>query len=291
MGRKREQTTDETAFASYLKEQEAAKHTIDSCLAAHRLFFQLYSEITPENLQGFKEYLIQNYKASTVNTRIYGINRFLAYYQDTDGHCGTLVRNDIRESGFRLNIIQKQNLPFLDNIISREDYEKLRDGLRRDRDMIWYFAVRFLACTGARISELIQIKREHICLGYMDLYTKGGKIRRIYLPKGLCREANQWMEKTQIGSGFLFRNRRGEAVSSRWISSQLKKRAAQYGIPEETVYPHSFRHRFAKNFLEKCSDIALLADLMGHESIETTRIYLTKSSHEQREIIDKVVTW
>ena len=57
------------------------------------------------------------------------------------------------------------------------------------------------------------------------------------------------------------------------------------------VYPHSFRHRFAKNFIEKCNDIALLADLMGHDSIETTRIYLRRTYEEQREIIDKVITW
>lgn len=57
------------------------------------------------------------------------------------------------------------------------------------------------------------------------------------------------------------------------------------------MYPHSFRHRYAKNFLEKFNDIALLADLMGHKSIETTRIYLRRSSLEQQEIVDKVITW
>ena len=77
----------------------------------------------------------------------------------------------------------------------------------------------------------------------------------------------------------------------RGISSQLKTLAIRCQIPPETVYPHSFRHRFAKNFLEKFNDISLLADLMGHESIETTRIYLTKSTQEQRELIDKIVTW
>lgn len=71
----------------------------------------------------------------------------------------------------------------------------------------------------------------------------------------------------------------------------LKAAARKYRIPEETVYPHSFRHRFAKNFLAQFNDIALLADLMGHESIETTRIYLTKSCEEQRALIDRIVTW
>lgn len=75
------------------------------------------------------------------------------------------------------------------------------------------------------------------------------------------------------------------------ISHKIADRFAKYGLNEKVVYPHSFRHRFAKNFLEKFNDISLLADLMGHESIETTRIYLRRSSAEQQEIVDKVITW
>lgn len=255
MGQRKKPKEPEEEFILYLKEHGASEHTVDSCLAALRLFFRLYGEISAENLDAFRRYLMEHYKISTVNSRIYGINRFLAYCSECKNSYETSGKWTLPEKNFRLGVIRSQNPPFLDNIISEKDYEKLRDNLKKDRDMKWYFAVRFLACTGARVSELIQIKREHIQLGYMDLYTKGG------------------------------------AVSPRWINSQLKLRARQYGIPEETVYPHSFRHRFAKNFLARCNDIALLADLMGHESIETTRIYLTKSSQEQREIIDSIVTW
>ena len=92
-------------------------------------------------------------------------------------------------------------------------------------------------------------------------------------------------------AGYLFLNRFGERITTRGISQQLKNYASIYGLNTKVVYPHSFRHRFAKNFLEKYNDIALLADLMGHESIETTRIYLRKSSWEQQAIVDKVVTW
>ena len=77
----------------------------------------------------------------------------------------------------------------------------------------------------------------------------------------------------------------------RGISQQLKNYAEKYGLDKKVVYPHSFRHRYAKNFLEKYNDIALLADLMGHESIETTRIYLRRTASEQQELVDKIVTW
>ena len=92
-------------------------------------------------------------------------------------------------------------------------------------------------------------------------------------------------------SGYLFLNRFNERITTRGIAQQLKNYARKYGISEKVVYPHSFRHCYAKNFLEKYSDIALLADLMGHESIETTRIYLRRTAREQQEIVDTVVTW
>ena len=75
------------------------------------------------------------------------------------------------------------------------------------------------------------------------------------------------------------------------IAIQLKRFAKLYGLNKQVVYPHSFRHRFAKNFLERYNDIALLADLMGHESIETTRIYLRRTSTEQQQLVDKIVNW
>lgn len=90
---------------------------------------------------------------------------------------------------------------------------------------------------------------------------------------------------------YLFLNSSGKRITPRGIADRLKFFADKYGIDRDVIYPHSFRHRYAKNFLEKFSDIALLADLMGHESIETTRIYLRRTSLEQQEIVNKIVTW
>lgn len=91
--------------------------------------------------------------------------------------------------------------------------------------------------------------------------------------------------------GSLFLNRFEDPISASGIRNQLKNFAFRYHIDPEVMYPHSFRHRFAKNFIEKCGDIALLSDLLGHESIETTRIYLRRSSSEQYRIVNKVVDW
>lgn len=148
-----------------------------------------------------------------------------------------------------------------------------------------------MAATGARVSELIQIKVEHVNVGYFDLYSKGGKTRRLFIPKALRTEAQQWLTDIKRETGYVFLNRFGERITTRGISQQLKNYAEKYGLNPKVVYPHSFRHRYAKNFLEKFNDISLLADLMGHESIETTRIYLRRSSTEQQEIVDKIITW
>lgn len=148
-----------------------------------------------------------------------------------------------------------------------------------------------MAATGARVSELIQIKVEHVKLGYLDLYSKGGKLRRIYIPEKLKQEASLWLTENSRDSGFIFLNKDGNLITTRGISGQLKKFAKKYNLNPAVVYPHSFRHRFAKNFIEHYNDIAFLADLMGHESIETTRIYLRKTATEQRELVDKIIDW
>ena len=100
------------------------------------------------------------------------------------------------------------------------------------------------------------------------------------------------MRSQNITSGYFFKNKKGgQKISPRGVACQLKKFAYDYGINPDVVYPHSFRHRFAKNFLEKYPNIALLADLMGHENIETTRIYLRKTADEQQKLIDRIIDW
>ena len=185
--------------------------------------------------------------------------------------------------------VQQQN--FLENVISDADYKFFKVKLKADGYDEWYFIVWFMAATGARVSELLHIKAEHIKVGYLDLYSKGGKIRRLYIPKNLRTETEKWLKEKGLISGYLFLNRFGQRITTRGIAQQLKHFAEKYGLNRDVVYPHSFRHRFAKNFLDRFNDIALLADLMGHESIETTRIYLTRSSEEQQKLIDRLVKW
>lgn len=264
------------SFENTLRNGNMAENTIRAYIYALREFISRQKELTKRDLLIYKTYLIESYKPKTVNLRIQAINKYLDF---------------ANKSKWRLKSVKVQQRSYLENVISNADYIFLKRKLKQEENLMWYFVVRFLAATGARISELIKIKVEHVTLGYFDIYTKGGKIRRIYIPKKLREETTEWLSKDKRTTGYLFLNRFGERITTRGISQQLKNYAVRYGLNEKVVYPHSFRHRFAKNFLEKFNDISLLADLMGHESIETTRIYLRRTSTEQQEIVDKVITW
>ena len=96
---------------------------------------------------------------------------------------------------WKIPFVRVQQKAFLENVISEADYEYFKTCLKRDDELFWYFVIRFLAATGARVSELIQIKVEHIKLGHLDLYSKGGKLRRIYIPKALQNEALSWLNR------------------------------------------------------------------------------------------------
>ena len=92
-------------------------------------------------------------------------------------------------------------------MISEADYEYFKKCLKNEKEMYWYFVIRFITATGARISELIQFKVEHVKIGYFDLYSKGGKLRRIYIPQKLQEEALKWFEQKGITDGFIFKNK------------------------------------------------------------------------------------
>lgn len=263
-------------FETHLRKGSLSENTIASYLWTVAYYLSHYKGINLENLLAYKGFLMERYKPKTVNLRIQAVNKYLEFLGDDK---------------LKLKFIKMQQKSFLENVISSADYTFLKKSLKKDGNIEWYFVVWYLAATGARVSELVQIKVEHVQAGYFDLYTKGGKLRRLYIPKKLRTETLAWLKVTNKTFGYLFLNRFGERITTRGISQQLKNYAEKYGLNTKVVYPHSFRHRFAKNFIEKYNDIALLADLMGHESIETTRIYLRKTASEQQALVDKIVTW
>lgn len=263
-------------FERILRDEDLADNTVETYSYAVHDFLTRYKTLDRASLSAYKAFLISTYKPMTVNVRIQSLNK----YMEALGH-----------DELKMKTIKIPKESFLDHLISNEDYLSLKESLRKEPDLRWYFVVWFLATTGARISELVRFKVEDVHAGYVDIYSKGGRMRRLYFPDKLQREAIKWLENEGRNNGFLFLNTKGSRLTPRGISFRIKEFAAKYGIDPVIVHPHAFRHLFAKNFLQKDNDIALLADLLGHSSIETTRIYLQQSSQEQGKMVDEIVDW
>ena len=264
-------------FESALRQSSMSKNATASYLFSGRQFAKRYGEVTRTNIQAYKAWLLENFSVKTANIRIIAINWYV-------GHV-------LKKPSLKSPLVKEQQKPFLENVISESDYEYFKKRLEAEGNKMLYFAVRFLCATGARIHEFLKFKVEDVRRGHVDIYGKGGKVRRIYIPAALQGAALAWLTEIGRESGFLWLNAKGELITARGLSSLMKEKAKAYRMDTNVVYPHSFRHRFAKNFLERYNDIAFLADLMGHSSIETTRIYLRKTATEQREIVDRVITW
>lgn len=262
-------------FVDYLRLKNYAENTINSYAFAVGQLRERFAILSDQSLLAHKEWLVSSFAPKTANNRISAINTYLDF---------------IGYEGIRLKNVRVQQKPFLDKVISNEQYAIIRDGLYGDGEWYWYLVVRYLACTGARVSELRRFNYGHVIQGHMDIISKGQKLRRIWIPSEL-KEVTLRLNPEKKNDDPLFLGKGGKAITPRGIGLGLKRLATRYGVDPEVVYPHSFRHLFAKNFISRDPDIAFLADLMGHESIETTRIYLRRTADEQRTAVDRVIDW
>ena len=264
-------------YENYLKKEEMSDNTIKAYLWTASFFLDHYNTINKSSVLKYKTYLIEHYKPKTVNSRIYAINRFLLY---------------LNKNNLSLKTIKIQQRTFLDNVISNAEYQRFLKKLKENNNIKYYMIVRTLACTGARVSELIQFQIEDIREGYIDIYAKGGKLRRIYFPKALQDELLSWTLSEHRETGKLFLNKNGVTISIKGIEHMLKCYAAKYNINPAVVHPHSFRHRYALNFLRnKPKELVALADILGHSCLDTTRIYTRRTAREQYELVNSTVNW
>ena len=171
-------------------------------------FLNHYEEINKKNLLTYKGYLVENFKPQTVNLRLQGINKYLEF---------------TKQEKLKVKFVKVQQKNFLENVISDADYKFLKTRLKTDGYNEWYFIVWFMAATGARVSELLHIKAEHVHVGHLDLYSKGGKIRRFIYSEKICvQKLRNGSKKKGLISGYIFLNRFGERITTRGIAQQLK---------------------------------------------------------------------
>ena len=264
-------------FKRHLRKEDVSVNTQMSYCWTLNFFLTRYHKITNENLMLYKNYLMEGFTPSTVNQRIQAMNKYIKW-------------NNIRNIR-TLRSVKVQQKPFLENVISMQDYMYLKKKLKKKPDLTDYFLIWIMGCTGARISEILKVKVENIIDGQIDFYGKGRKNRRIYFVSSFQKEAIEWLKTENRNSGYVFIYSDGRAMTVKGVERHLKILAREYGIDETVMYPHSFRHMFGKTFYDKEKDLPLLADIMGHSSVETTRIYTRRTAQEQRQIIEKTVRW
>lgn len=181
----------------------------------------------------------------------------------------------------------------VENVPSENEYRTFLEWMRVNKRWQIYWIVKALGSTGMRKSELGQLTWNDILTGEFFPLCKGKKRRMIYFTKSFVRELKDWLNlnPTDTSQLLTISKRNSTPLSSRALDQILKSTAQKAGFPREKAHCHAFRHFFAKQYLSKTKDVIQLAELLGHESVDTTRLYLQKSKEEQARDINKYITW
>jgi site-specific recombinase XerD len=262
-------------FIFYLTDNnDYSRHTIELYHTSIKKYFEYANEITAENYKRFVKMLEdEKFAPQTICLRITALEKLAEYVKKPI----KLKRPKVRRS------LDVNNVPM------EAEYNRLLEYLSTKSNKDYYFFIKVLGTTGARASEFQQFTWENILTGEVTLKGKGNKYRRFFFQKQLISEAKEYAELNGK-SGLLAVGRFG-ALTQKGFSTLLKDWGKHCGIDKKKMHAHAFRHFFAKMFLKKNKDIIQLADLLGHGSIDTTRIYLQRSYNEQKRDFNKNVTW
>ena len=266
-----------TAFERYLRTEERSSGTIEKYLRDVRAFAVWLNGriVTKETAAGWKEHLLdRHYAPVTINSMLAAINAFFRFvgWEDCRVKFLKIQRRMFREASREL---------------SREEYDRLLSTahtLGRDRLAL---LMETICASGIRVSEVRYITVEAARQGQTEIALKG-KIRTILLPDKLCRKLLKYARHKKIASGEIFRTESGKSLGRRQIWAEMKQLCKDAGVAPSKVFPHNLRHLFATTFYRACRDISRLADVLGHSSIETTRIYLLTTGSEQVKQMDQL---
>lgn len=262
-------------YAQYLLQKELAENTRRVYLKQAELFLQFMEarDVTKKETIAYKQKLTAGGKSpASINLYITALNCYLKYEGLENCYIKT-VR------------IQKNQCP--DNIISVKEYRRMLLCAKEYGYQKYYCIMRTLAMTGIRVSELSGCTVEALQQGKFVIYNKG-RMREIYLPQKLIAELEHYCMQEKITFGAVFLGNKGGPISRNAVYKMLIHIADMEGIPKQKVHPHSFRHLFAVTYMKQYADLPELADIMGHASLETTRIYTRSTTEEKRRRINEL---
>jgi site-specific recombinase XerD len=263
-----------SSYREWLSGQEKSPITIEKNIrdiVKFRVFCGKCLElITKQDVLDYKDYLMGKYMPASVNSYIIAVNNFLKFSQ--------------RDS-LRVKTVKIQCRNSLNNVLSEEEYAALLKYAKNLKNKRLYYIIRTLTSSGIRVGELQYITTGMLETGKNYVYGKT-KMREIIIPRSLCLELQEYCRERHI-MGIIFHGKQADMlIDKACIWRELKQLAKAAGVPEEKVHAHNFRHFFAKQFMSEYHDIVDLADILGHNSVETTRIYTRTSRQEKQARID-----
>ena len=265
------------SFKQQLRSEEREQSTIEKYMREVKLFRTWLAgcPVTAETIAQWKNHLRDdNYKSETINSKLSALNRFFKFMRWPECRIKYLK-------------IQRKLFRGTEKELTKEEYMRLLESAKSLGKARLSLLIETICATGIRVSEVRYITAEAIQAGRADISLKG-KIRTILLPGKLCRKLQKYAKKQKITSGEIFLTRSGKGISRRQIWAEMKALCKKANVASSKVFPHNLRHLFARTFYRACRDVAKLADVLGHSSIETTRIYLISTGIEHARQIERL---
>ena len=265
------------AFETSLRMNERSKSTIEKYANAVNALYQFLPEtknIDKECLIAWKNKISDVYSASAVNVMISAVNGFFVF----------MSWNELKIKQIKT---QRQIFRNKDRELTKNEYMRLLAEAQRRGNLRLYYLMQTLASTGIRISELRFVTTDALKSGVAIVDCKG-KRRTVLIPKKLRKALRRYCDDAKIISGPIFVTKNGNPVDRSNVWRELRNLCAAARVDSHKVFPHNFRHLFAVIFYRQQKDIAKLADLLGHASIDTTRIYIMESGAEHERQIERL---
>ena len=266
-------------YGQYLKEEERSRATVEKYVRDVRKFEDYLHRcggegLDKESVLEYKQYLREHYKTTSVNSMLAAVNSFLEYIDR--GEC-------------KVKLLKIQRVQFSDKEkeLTEKDYARLVHTAERKGDIRMSMLLQTIGSTGIRISELPFITVESLETGRADIYNKG-KSRIALLPAELVKILKSYCRKVGIRSGSIFITRNGKLMDRSNISKRMKLLGREAGVDTSKVFPHNFRHLFARIFYSIEKDVVRLMDLLGHSNIATTRIYTMATEEQPRKQMSRM---
>ena len=265
-----------TRFLAWLRAEDRSEATIEKYRRDVERFEDWADgrELTAEAVNSWRDHLLAGgYSPTSVNSMLAAVNTYFRFL------------------GIKIHVrflrIQKKLFRDEGKELTKEEFERMVFTAERTGKTRLALMLETIGSTGIRVSEVQYITVESLKAGRAQISLKG-KIRVILIPKKLCRKLLKYAHRQRITSGAVLVTKHGKPISRKQIWAEMKRLCKKAGVEASKVFPHNLRHLFATIFYRATKDVAKLADLLGHSSIETTRIYLISSGEEHARQLDSL---